>query len=127
MDLEVPRSIRGGGTIFLDLPRLTGRPAIEHFKDMSAARQSGELIGLVLVVGLQSLFLHDFGVRNLALALLFFAITMAICVAGFRTGRFRGFWVVWSVLSIVGLVMLGMPSPISGVPAALSLIPFYVS
>jgi len=57
-------------------------------------------------------FLNGLGIRSLALGLPFFEINLAVCLAGFRTGRFRNFWVTWAIVSVLGWVALGMATPI---------------
>lgn len=47
-----------------------------------------------------------------ALGLGMFAITIAICVAGFRTGCFALLWVAWGAASTISLIALGFSTPL---------------
>ena len=49
-----------------------------------------------------------FEIRNIAIGLTCFAVNLAICAVGYLTGRYRIFWALWAISSVIALVLIGM-------------------
>lgn len=51
--------------------------------------------------------------RHPGFATVIFALNLALCGLGARTGRFRPFWIAYAAACVLSLVLFGMTSPIS--------------
>ena len=66
----------------------------------------------------------DFGSRSPALGFGFFAINLAICVAGYRTGHFRVLWIIWGVASVLTMIAVGFSTPLGLLAILPAIAPF---
>lgn len=63
--------------------------------------------------------LSTFDRATLSVALACFVVNLAICAAGYLTGRYRVFWVFWAILSAASLGFIGAINPLSAIVALL--------
>jgi hypothetical protein len=80
-----------------------------------AALDNSLLFVLLILISFGPSFLALFGIRSLAIGPTCFAINLAICAAGYLTGRYRAFWVLWAISSLIVLVLIGMINPLSAI------------
>lgn len=76
-------------------------------------------ISLLIVILILNSFVPSifaaFGVRSLFIGLACGFINLALCVAGYLTGRFRIFWGLWALSSVIVLILFGMVNPLGAV------------
>lgn len=79
---------------------------------------SGDISLLIVILILNSFvpnIFAAFGVRSLFIGLACAFINLALCVAGYLTGRFRIFWGLWALSSVIVLILFGMVNPLGAV------------
>lgn len=62
-------------------------------------------------------------IRSAIIGLTCFAVNMAICAAGYVTGRYRTFWVVWAATSVIAFLLLSIINPLSMIIVLVPLLP----
>lgn len=66
--------------------------------------------------------LPRFGIASNALALALWAANLFVSYLGFRTGNYRPFWLIWTILTVVGFIVFGVTSPLSLLVVAIVLV-----
>ena len=70
------------------------------------------LLVMLILISFVPSFFGTFGIANSFIWLACAFINLAICAAGYLTGRFRVFWVLWAFSSVIVLVLVGMATPL---------------
>lgn len=81
------------------------------------------LVAAAILLGIIPHVLMVFGISGFAVGVTFFLMTLALCAAGIKIGRFRIFWWCWGVTSVALFFLFGMATPVGialAVPMLLS-------
>lgn len=70
------------------------------------------LVVMLILISFVPSFFGVFGIRSSSIGLTCAVLNLAICAAGYLTGRFRVFWVLWALSSVIVLVLIGMVNPL---------------
>lgn len=76
------------------------------------------LIFAIVLAGIAQV-LPVMGIKSTWVSSLLVTTNVLICLLGYRTGRYRLFWLVWGVATLLAFLAFGLSNPLSFITAGL--------